>query len=157
MNRLGAMTLDRDQLVKLLNLTSSEYDAEALNAIRHADALLSKHGTTWADLLALPQVSAKAQQPEPTQEPQQQPTPRPESSATLKTRPIRELKVRHALSTALTILFFPYPVFVWLYEMVVPTTRRRLKPVAMLVPIFGAATAASLWVCLLLAAAQFMD
>jgi hypothetical protein len=28
------MTVNRDQLIKLLNLTRSEYDAEALNAIR---------------------------------------------------------------------------------------------------------------------------
>jgi hypothetical protein len=149
------MTLDWDQLIKLLNLTRSEYDAEGLNAIRHADALLSKHGTTWADLIALPGEPTKASQPEPTQA--QQARPSPEGSATLKTRPIREHKVRHAFSAALTILFFPYPVFVWLYEMVVPTTRQRLKPVAMLVPIFGAATAASIWVCLLLAVAHLID
>jgi hypothetical protein len=151
------MTLDRDQLVKLLNLTSSKYDAEALNAIRHADALLRKHRATWADLLALPQESAKTPQPESAQAQQQQPRPRPESSATFRTRPIREPEVWHVVSASLTILFFPYAVFVWLYEMVVPTTRRRLKPVAMLVPIFGAATAASIWVCLFLAAAQFVD
>jgi hypothetical protein len=34
------MTLNRDQLIKLLNLTGSEYDAEVLNAIRRANALL---------------------------------------------------------------------------------------------------------------------
>jgi hypothetical protein len=45
------MTLNRDQLIKLLNLTGSEYDAEALNAIRRANALLRKHRATWADLV----------------------------------------------------------------------------------------------------------
>jgi hypothetical protein len=102
------MTLDRSQLVKLLNLTSSKYDAEALNAIRHADALLSKHGTTWADLLALPE-SAKTPQPESTQAPQQQPAPRPENSATSKTRPVRKHKVRHSLAAALRVFSFPIP------------------------------------------------
>jgi hypothetical protein len=150
------MTLDRSQLVKLLNLTSSKYDAEALNAIRHADALLSKHGTTWADLLALPE-SAKTPQPESTQAPQQQPAPRPENSATSRTRPVRKHKVRHTLAAALRFFFFPYPVFFWLYAMVVPTTQRRLKPVAMLVPILGTVAAALLWVCLFLAVALFMD
>jgi hypothetical protein len=150
------MALDRDLLVKLLNLTSSKHDAEALNAIRHADALLRKHGTTWVDLLALPQESAKAPQPESTQAQQQQPTPRPDRSATFKTWPIREPDVRHAFSVSFTILLFPYAVFVWLYEMFVPSTRRRLKPVAMLVPIFGAAVASSIWVWLFLAVAQFM-
>jgi hypothetical protein len=70
------MTLNRDQLIKLLNLTRSEYDAEALNAIRRANALLRKQRATWADLLALPQESAKARQPEPTQAQQQRPRPR---------------------------------------------------------------------------------
>ena len=65
------MPLNRDQLIKLLNLTRSEYDAEALNAIRRANALLRKHRATWEDLLALPQESAKARQPEPTQARQQ--------------------------------------------------------------------------------------
>jgi hypothetical protein len=48
------MALNRDQLIKLLNLTGSEYDAEALNAIRRANALLRQHRATWTDLLALP-------------------------------------------------------------------------------------------------------
>jgi hypothetical protein len=48
-------------------------------------------------------------------------------------------------------------VFFWLYAMVVPTTQRRLKPVAMLVPILGTVAAALLWVCLFLAVALFMD
>jgi hypothetical protein len=148
------MTLDRNHLVKLLNMTSSEHDAEALNAIRHADALLRRHGTTWVDLLTLPQGSARAPQPEARQ---QQPAPRPENPATSKIRPVRKLKVRHALAAALRVFFFPYPVFFWLYAMVVPTTQRRLKPVAMLVPILGTVAAGWLWVCLFLAAALFMD
>ena len=152
------MTLDRGHLVKLLNMTSSEYDAEALNAIRQADALLRKHGMTWVDLLTLPRESARAPQPESTQAPQQQPAPRPESSATSRTRPVRKLKVRHALAAALRGFFFPYPVFFWLYAMVVATTQRRLKPVAMLVPILGTVASALLWVCLFFfAAALFMD
>jgi hypothetical protein len=62
------------------------------------------------------------------------------------------------LSPSLNILFFPYAAYVWLYERVVLTSRRRLKPVAMLVPIFGAATAALIWVfLLLLAVAQLID
>jgi hypothetical protein len=54
-------------------------------------------------------------------------------------------------------LFFPYVVYVWLYERVVLTRRRRLKPVAMLVPIFGGATAALIWVFLLLAVVELME
>src|SRR5580704_11590946 len=70
------MTLDRERLIKLLNLTESEYDAEALNAIRSSNAFLRKHRTTWAALLAVPQEPAKARQPEPTQARQQRPRPR---------------------------------------------------------------------------------
>jgi hypothetical protein len=156
------MPLDRDQLIKLLNLTRSEYDAEALNAIRRANALLRKHQATWADLLALPQESSKARQPKPTQARQQ----RPRGSdafkakhgyrATNSTTQV-QFSLIGWLPPSLTILFFPSVVYVWLYERVVPTRRRRLKPVAMLVPIFGGATAALIWVFLLLAAAQLMD
>jgi hypothetical protein len=171
------MTLNRDQLIKLLNLTGSEYDAEALNAIRRANALLRQHRATWADLLALPKEPAKGRQPDPTLAQHQRPRPRPRGPDAFKARPIWEPKVRHAqwheyratsatkqtqfsriglLSPSLSILFFPYAAYVWLYERVVLTSRRRLKPVAMLVPIFGGATAALIWLFLLLAVAYLM-
>jgi len=156
------MTLNRDQLIKLLNLTRSEYDAEALNAIRRANALLRKHRATWADLLALPQESAKARHPESTQAQQQ----RPRGSdafkakhgyrATNSTTQVQFSRIER-LPPSLAILFFPCVVYVWLYKRVVLTRRWRLKPVAMLVPIFGGATAALIWVCLLVAVVQLME
>ena len=49
------MTEDVDpqvqRLVKILNLTSSENDHEALVAIRHANKLLLKESLTWGKLL----------------------------------------------------------------------------------------------------------
>ena len=168
------MTLNRDQLIKLLNLTGSEYDAEALNAIRRANALLRKHRATWADLLARPQEPAEAQQPEPTQAQQR---PRPMDSDTRKVKSVWNPKVRHAerhgyratsatkqvqfsrigsLPPSLSVLFFPITVYIWLYEGAAHTRRRWLKPVAILVPIFGGGTAALIWVFLLLAVAQLM-
>src|SRR3981189_3650524 len=78
------MTLKRDQLIKLLNLTGSEYDAEALNAIRRSNALLRKHRATWADLLALPQEPAQARRP------------RPRGSDAFRDKPMWESKVRHS-------------------------------------------------------------
>ena len=157
------MTLNRDQLIKLLNLTRSEYDAEALNAIRRANALLRKQRATWEDLLARPQESAKARQPEPTQAQQQRPRPRGSDAfkakhgyATNSTTQV-QFSLIGWLPPCLTILFFPSVVYVWLYERVVLTRRRRLKPVAMLVPIFGGATTALIWVFLISAAAQLMD
>jgi hypothetical protein len=180
------MTLNRDQLIKLLNLTGSEYDAEALNAIRRANALLRKHRATWADLLSRPKEPAEAQQPEPMQpsEPMQQsePTqtqqrPRPRDSDAFKVKSVWNPKVRHAewhgyratsatkqvqfsrigsLPPSLSVLFFPITVYIWLYEGAALTRRRWLKPVAILVPIFGGGTAALIWVFLLLAVAQLM-
>jgi hypothetical protein len=171
------MTLDRERLIKLLNLTESEYDAEALNAIRSSNAFLRKHRTTWAALLALPQEPAKARQPEPTQARQPRPRPRPRSSDAFGAKPAWEPKVRHvqwqayratnatkqmqfsgirSLSSSLSVLFFPVTVYVWLYEGVVLTRRWRLKPVVMLVPIFGGGTAALIWVFMLLAVAQLV-
>jgi hypothetical protein len=123
------MTLNRDQLIKLLNLTGSEYDAEALNAIRRANALLRQHRATWADLLAPPQEPAKGRQPEPTQAQHQRPRPGPTGPDAFEAKRIWEPKVRHA--------------------------RRRRKQVAMLVPIFGA-TVVLIWVFLVLAVAQLM-
>jgi hypothetical protein len=171
------MTLDRERLIKLLNLTESGYDAEALNAIRSSNAFLRKHRTTWADLLALPQEPGKARQPEPTQARQQRPRPRPRGSDAFGAKPAWGPKVRHAqwqgyratnatkhvqfsrirsLSTSLSVLFFPVTVYVWLYEGVVLARRWPLKPVAMLVPLFGGGTAALIWVFMLLAVAQLM-
>jgi len=166
------MTLNRAQLIKLLNLTGSEYDAEALNAIRRSNALLRKHRTTWADLLALPQEPAKARQPGPAQARQ-----RSRGSDAFRSKPMWEPKARYgqwhgyratnatkqvqfsrigSLSPSLSVLFFPVAVYVWLYEGVVLTRRWRLKPIAMLVPIFGGATAALIWVLMLSAVARLM-
>jgi hypothetical protein len=41
----------RIKLVKLLDLTASTVDSEALNAIRHANKLCNDHGLTWTELL----------------------------------------------------------------------------------------------------------
>jgi hypothetical protein len=169
------MRLDRERLIKLLNLTGSEYDAEALSAIRRSNALLRRHRTTWAELLALPQEPAKARQPGPAQARQQR--PRPRGSDAFRDKPMWEPKVRHGqwqgyratdatkqvqfsrfgpLLPSLRVLFFPVTVFVWLYEGVVRTKRWWLKPVAMLVPIFGGGMAAMIWVVMLLSVAQLI-
>lgn len=42
---------DKTKLGKLLNLTASNQDAEALSAIRKANALLKRLGLSWPDLL----------------------------------------------------------------------------------------------------------
>jgi hypothetical protein len=165
------MRLDRERLIKLLNLTGSEYDAEALSAIRRSNALLRRHRTTWAELLAPLQEPLQTPQPRPAQARQQRPKPSPRGSHAFREGPIWESNVRYTqrqrywtisetrqawVSDMLGVLFFPVTVFVWLYKAVVRSRRRWLKPVAMLVPIFGAGMAAMIWVVMLLSVAQLI-
>jgi len=56
--------VDRDRLIKLLNMTGSSHDSEALSAIRLSNELLRQTETTWADLLALPTESGRQIAPE---------------------------------------------------------------------------------------------
>jgi len=44
--------MDRDKLVKLLSLTTSDNSNEALSALRMANAMLSREGITWGEVLA---------------------------------------------------------------------------------------------------------
>lgn len=46
--------MDREKLIKVLALTSSDVDGEALAAIRTANKILAAEGTTWGDLLKEP-------------------------------------------------------------------------------------------------------
>jgi len=48
-----AVALDKDRLIKLLNITASQHDAEVLVAIRMANALLRQNQTTWPELLGV--------------------------------------------------------------------------------------------------------
>src|SRR5713101_6237128 len=48
--------VDRSRLVKLLNITESQHDAEALAAIRRSNDLLRRSKTSWVELL-LAQIS----------------------------------------------------------------------------------------------------
>jgi hypothetical protein len=46
--------IDRDRLFKLLGMTGSSHDGEALNALRRAQDLLAAAGMSWDDLLCGP-------------------------------------------------------------------------------------------------------
>ena len=46
--------IDRERLVRLLRMTESDRDAEALIAIRKSNELLRAHRTSWADVIDLP-------------------------------------------------------------------------------------------------------
>ncbi len=45
------MTIDKVRLVRLLRMTESDQDAEALTAIRKGNELLRAHGMNWADIV----------------------------------------------------------------------------------------------------------
>lgn len=46
--------IDIQFLIKLLNLTTSDNDHEALSAMRKANALLKDHGKTWNNMYHVP-------------------------------------------------------------------------------------------------------
>lgn len=50
------MAIDTTLLAKLLSMTDSRHDAEALAAIRKANELLRLQATTWSDVLEGPQT-----------------------------------------------------------------------------------------------------
>jgi len=48
------MERDRERLLKFLNMTTSEHDAEVMTSIRKANELLRLHKLTWAEFLRPP-------------------------------------------------------------------------------------------------------
>jgi len=52
MSDTGKGKIDLTQLVKILNLTQSDSDGEALNALRMANSKLKAAGLTWQDILS---------------------------------------------------------------------------------------------------------
>lgn len=48
------MTIDRERLIRLLRMTESDQDAEALIAIRKANNLLRANGMGWSDVIGQP-------------------------------------------------------------------------------------------------------
>jgi hypothetical protein len=49
------VTIDRERLVRLLRMTESDRDAEALIAIRKSNELLKAHRMSWSDVIELPE------------------------------------------------------------------------------------------------------
>lgn len=110
--------LDRERLIRLLGMTDSDQDAEALVAIRKSNELLRAHGKTWADVLA----GAPAQEPFRPYEPEILPTvnddwslePRPgyEPSARIRDTIRREFPI--------TLVFFPLWLVAELMALLLP-------------------------------------
>ncbi len=49
----------RDRLAKVMAMTTSSHDAEALAAVRRANGILAKHQLRWPDVLANAKASAQ--------------------------------------------------------------------------------------------------
>ena len=56
--------MDRDRLAKLLSLSQSDNDAEAISAIRKANSMLKKEGLTWQNVLGSVPSSPQRRPPE---------------------------------------------------------------------------------------------
>ena len=52
------MTIDRERLIRLLRMTESDRDAEALIAIRKSNQMLKQNGMSWSDVIDLPTPAA---------------------------------------------------------------------------------------------------
>jgi hypothetical protein len=52
------VTIDRERLIRLLRMTESDRDAEALIAIRKTNAMLKANGASWSDVIDLPTPAA---------------------------------------------------------------------------------------------------
>jgi len=55
--------LDKERLAKLLSMTGSDHDAEALAAARKANEFLRQHHKSWRDVLGLNAPPPEKQQP----------------------------------------------------------------------------------------------
>ena len=63
------MELDKERLAKLLNMTGSDHDAEALAAVRKANEFLRLHRKSWRDVLGLTAPPPEPQRPPATTRP----------------------------------------------------------------------------------------
>lgn len=79
---MTAPALDVERLVKLLMMTTSQHDNEALIAVRKANAMLGASQKNWQDILLRPFVrrpEPPPQQQQPQQQQRRKPDPKPAS------------------------------------------------------------------------------
>lgn len=71
--------VDKDRLVKLLNLTASSHDGEALAAIRKSNELLQQYKSSWSEVMGLnaPPAEIEVERPRPAPTPPPAPAPAP--------------------------------------------------------------------------------
>ena len=109
--------LDRDRLIKLLNMTTSRHDPEALVAIRMSNDLLHQHRMSWSDIVGHPdgpaspglqgQTQSRAQHAQGTAT-EDAPTPRTNLNVNRAHAARDALKARiKTVPIWLRLLFFP--------------------------------------------------
>jgi len=81
------MSVNRQQLAKILELMGSAHDGEALAAARRADALIKASGLDWAQLLGVTPPAAMLDRP----------TPPPPAPARRRSREITSFEMLMAL------------------------------------------------------------
>ena len=79
------MGLDRNRLVKFMNMTESQHDAEVLMAIRKANELLRLNDMNWTDLV----------DPRPSPRPSPQPAPESRDRRGAHARSFNDPRNRH--------------------------------------------------------------
>jgi hypothetical protein len=116
--------LDKDRLAKLLNLTESEHDGEALSAIRKANELLRQCKTNWPATLGLSQPENEPIRPEPSPErPIHTPPPHARRTAEMPLGYLRAKAYRNAFRREPVLprlLGFPFWIVVELMALAMP-------------------------------------
>ena len=126
------MALDKYRLIKLLNMTASQHDAEVLVAIRKSNALLRQSRATWSEVLGAIDpgtLDNPAENPPPPgrqAHPQEEDSRQFDSAQASEARALWEARVRadtfraelRAIPSWLRLLFFP----LWAAAAVVATT-----------------------------------
>jgi len=118
------LELDKERLAKLMSMTGSGHDAEALAAVRKANALLRAHGKSWADVIGATAEAAKDPAQRTANESQSGPAgPRETASPPnyQRTRPYRNAFRREPVLSRL--LGFPFWLFVEVLAIVSPNAR----------------------------------
>lgn len=141
------MDLDKDRLAKLLSMTASDHDAEALAAIRKANDLLRVHRKSWHDALGLsrPPIEPPPAQPTTSWQVDRRREP-PQRPGYQRVRDYRNDLRREPFLPRL--LGFPFWLFVELLALVIPNkhlnTRGRFIAIVFLLGML-AGIAAWIW------------
>jgi hypothetical protein len=119
--------LDRERLAKLLSMTGSGHDGEALTAIRQANRLLRENGKNWAEVLgtvhARAEAAPKPRETPPREAPSARPAPGARHTAGTSAAYQRALQYRDSFRRepiAPRLLGFPFWIVVELLAVLSP-------------------------------------